>query len=87
MSGKGSKNASINLTASSPLSEGPRISSIEVLAGQYISQNSSSTNNSTYVQVQQIIFPFRARFVFSNGEMAEISFNEKANYDVSIAFL
>lgn len=65
----------------------PTVTDISVVSGQFISKNSSTLTASSVTRIQQIIFPFRARISFSNGEMVEITFNEKADYDVNIAFL
>lgn len=60
------------------------ITDITVLAGIFQTKNTQSLSNSSITQVQQVNFPFRAIFYFSNGENADILFNEKGNYDVYI---
>ncbi|RYY71619.1 MAG: hypothetical protein EOO13_02440 [Chitinophagaceae bacterium] len=87
MAAKGNAKATINITGGNANAAAPGLSSIVVMAGQYISENTSSTGNSTFIRVQQIIFPFRARFYFNNGEMVDISFYEQADFDVNIVFL
>lgn len=63
------------------------ITDIVVISGQYVTKNSATLTNSTLMRVQQMIFPFRARLVYSNGEMVEITFYEQADYDVNISFI
>lgn len=65
----------------------PVISDITILAGQYLNKASNSLSNSSVLKIKQLIFPFRARFTYSNGEMVDITFNEQADYEVSISFL
>lgn len=60
------------------------VTDITVISGIYNSRNTQSLSNSSITQVQQISFPFRAVFYFSNGENADILFNAKGNYDVYI---
>ena len=63
------------------------VTDIVVISGQYVTKNSSVLTNSTLMRVQQLIFPFRARFIYSNGEMVEITFYEQADYDVNISHI
>ena|SRR6218665_3576758 len=65
----------------------PVVSDITILAGQYLNKASNSLSNSSVLKVRQIVFPFRARFNFSNGEMVDITFNEQADYEVNISIL
>ncbi len=62
----------------------PVISSISNLLGSFYTKNSQVLTNSSITRIQQVIFPYRAIFFLSNGENAEILFNEKGNYDVYI---
>jgi hypothetical protein len=78
---------SINITSTSQIGVGPVLTEITVLGGQYINKNVQSMANSGIARITQIIFPFRARFNFNNGEMVEILFNEDVDYEVTIAFL
>jgi hypothetical protein len=78
---------SINITSTSQLGAGPVLTDIVVLGGQYVNKNVQSMANSGIARITQLIFPFRARFNFSNGEMTEILFNEDADYEVTISFL
>lgn len=64
----------------------PLVTDITVLAGQYVNKNIQSMSKSGIARITQLIFPFRARFQFSNGEMVEILFNEDVDYEVTIAF-
>lgn len=77
----------INITSNSQTGIGPIVTDIVVLGGQYVNKNIQSMANSGIARISQLIFPFRARFNFSNGEMAEILFNEEADYEVTITFL
>lgn len=57
---------------------------VTVIKGTFITiKNQALTNNTTSV-IRQIIFPFRANFLFSNGENADISFHEPGSYEVKI---
>jgi hypothetical protein len=68
-------------------SEAPAITDITILSGDYANKANSAAGKSTLLRLQQITFPFRARFSFSNGEMADITFNEKAEYEINIGIL
>jgi hypothetical protein len=65
----------------------PVITEISVLAGQYNVKTSSNLTKTSVTRLQQMIFPFRARFTYSNGEFVDITFNEQADYAVDISFL
>ena len=65
----------------------PTVTDISIIAGQYLSKSSNSLSNSSVLKIRQLIFPFRARFTFSNGEMVDITFNEQADYEVTLTFL
>ena len=65
----------------------PEITSITIVSGDYAIKSGSESGKSTLLRLQQVTFPFRARFSFSNGEMADISFNENAEYEVNIGIL
>ena len=77
----------INITSNSQTGAGPVLNDIVVLGGQYVNKNVQSMANSGIARITQLIFPFRARFNFSNGEVVEILFNEVADYEVNINFL
>ena len=77
---------SINLTSTSQLGAAPVVTEIMVLGGQYLNKNVQSMGNSGVARITQLIFPFRARFNFSNGEMVEILFNEEVDYEVNVNF-
>lgn len=83
---KNSERATINLTASNFTGTPHEVNNIVVITGQFITKNSSKMTNSSLLKVQQIIFPFRGRFYFTNGEMVDITFNEEADYDVTVTF-
>ncbi|MEO6489879.1 MAG: hypothetical protein ABIO04_08080 [Ferruginibacter sp.] len=61
-----------------------RVSNIIVLAGSYFSKTDQSMYNSSTTRFKQVVFPFRAIFTLNNGEIAEILFNEKGNYEVYV---
>ncbi|RYZ96108.1 MAG: hypothetical protein EOP47_24525 [Sphingobacteriaceae bacterium] len=92
---KGDKSGSINVNSSqlqsvsnfnaSPLI--PVINDVQVVTGQYISKTISTISKNTVLRLQQMIFPFRARFLYSNGEVVDITFNEQADYEVTISLL
>ncbi|RYZ94069.1 MAG: hypothetical protein EOP47_28575 [Sphingobacteriaceae bacterium] len=65
----------------------PSLTDITVIAGEFVTQSVNNLAKSSVAKVQQMKFPFRARLSFSNGETVEITFNERADYDVAIAFL
>ncbi len=60
------------------------VTNVSSIAGFYYSKNNQVQTNSSLTRVQQVAFPFHAIFYLSNGENAEIKFNEKGNYDVYI---
>ncbi len=60
------------------------ITNVSSISGFYYSKNNQIQTNSSITRVQQVAFPFHAIFYLSNGENAEIKFNEKGNYDVYI---
>ncbi len=60
------------------------ITNISVLAGAFYSKNFQVLSNNGLTRLQEVEFPFRAIFYLSNGEQAEILFNEPAEYDVYI---
>ncbi len=63
-------------------SGGAVISNITNITGTYYTKSNQVMTNSSMTKIQQVTFPFRAIFNLSNGESAEIIFNEKGNYDV-----
>lgn len=56
-------------------------------AGTYLKQNTQMMNSMSITRIQQVVYPFRAIFTFSNGDNIEILFNEKANYDVDVVVM
>lgn len=60
------------------------VTNVSSISGFYYSKNNQIQTNSSLTRVQQVAFPFHAIFYLSNGENAEIKFNEKGNYDVYI---
>lgn len=68
-------------------SDAPEITDITILAGDYVTKSGSLLGKSAVTRLQQVTFPFRARFRYSNGEMVDISFNEKAEYEISVGIL
>ena len=60
------------------------VTNVSSISGFYYSKNNQVQTNSSLTRVQQVAFPFHAIFYLSNGENAEIKFNEKGNYDVYI---
>lgn len=60
------------------------ISSITILAGQYNNKTTQQLSNSSITNITDVVFPFRAIFYLSNGESADLLFNEKGDYDVYI---
>lgn len=74
-------NASASITSQA---EVPSLSSISTVMGTFYSKNNQVLTNSSIARIQQVTFPFRAIFFYTNGENAEILFNEKGNYDVYI---
>ena len=73
-----------NLSYSLPLVS---INSISIITGTFYTKNTQVLTNNTMTRIQQVTFPFRAIFYFSNGENADVLFNEKGNYDVHIDIL
>ncbi len=65
----------------------PVVNDINVVQGQFNLRTNNSLMKSSVTRIQQIIFPFRARLSFSNGESVDIQFNERADYAVDISFL
>ncbi|RYY48330.1 MAG: hypothetical protein EOO06_10575 [Chitinophagaceae bacterium] len=92
---KGEKTGSINISSTQMSSVSnynanaiiPSVVDIQVITGQYISKTISNISKTGVVRIQQIIFPFRARFMYNNGEVIDITFNEQADYDVNISML
>ncbi len=91
---KGGNSGSLTITSSqlsgnnsSSYTVIPVITDIAVLAGQYNLTTNNSLQKTAVARVQQMIFPFRARFSFSNGESVDITFNEQADYAIDISFL
>lgn len=62
----------------------PVINEVSTILGTFYTKNSQVQRNSSLMRIQQVTFPYRAIFYLSNGENAEILFNEKGNYDVYI---
>jgi hypothetical protein len=62
----------------------PAITEIYVIAGQYISKTASVLSKTSVIRLQQMIFPFRARFVYNTGDVFEAIFNEKGDYEVTV---
>ena len=60
------------------------VTNVSSISGFFYSKNNQVQTNSSLTRVQQVAFPFHAIFYMSNGEIAEIKFNEKGNYDVYI---
>lgn len=65
----------------------PTINDVQVVTGQYISKTTSNISKTGVLRLQQMIFPFRARFIYYNGEVVDITFNEQADYEVNITIL
>lgn len=92
---KGEKSGSVNISSTQMSSVSnfnaaaiiPTITDIVVINGQYISKTVSNISKTGVVRLQQMIFPFRARFMYNNGEVVDITFNEHADYDVNISML
>jgi hypothetical protein len=83
-------NGIINITSSQQLSFGtelPSINNITVMAGTYLNKAQSVLSNSTITRLQQLTFPFRAIFYYTNGEYFEMTFNEAGDYDVNVNLL
>ena len=78
------KGEDIFITVHQLRSGGAIINNIATIVGTYYTKNNQVMTNSTLTRVQQVTFPFRAIFNLSNGESAEILFNDKGNYDVYI---
>jgi hypothetical protein len=88
---KGDKTGNINITSSQAISSAsgpnnavPFIAEINVISGQYISKTSSIITKTSVMRLQQMIFPFRARFIYNTGHVFEAIFNEKGNYEVNV---
>ena len=63
------------------------ITGINVLAGSYNGKNDMKMAITSITNLQQVQFPFRATFYFSNGSTAEILINEKASWDFEIEMI
>lgn len=88
---KGDKSGNINITSSQAVSSStgatnvaPTITEINVISGQYISKTSSNITKTSVLRLQQMIFPFRARFIYNTGDVFEAIFNEKGDYEVTV---
>lgn len=88
---KGNKTGNINITSSqavssstAPTNVAPTITEINVINGQYISKTSSNITKTSVLRLQQMIFPFRARFIYNTGHVFEAIFNEKGDYEVTV---
>jgi hypothetical protein len=88
---KGDKTGNINISSSQAVSSAvagsnavPIITEISVIAGQYISKTASVLSKTSVIRLQQMIFPFRARFVYNTGDVFEAVFNEKGDYEVTV---
>lgn len=88
---KGNKSGNINITSSQavssstgPTNVAPTITEINVISGQYISKTSSNITKTSVLRLQQMIFPFRARFIYNTGDVFEAIFNEKGDYEVTV---
>lgn len=57
---------------------------VSVIKGTFINIKNQALTNNTTSTIRQVIFPFRANFIFSNGENADISFAEPGSYEVKI---
>ncbi len=68
-------------------SAAPEVTNIQIVSGDFVNRSDIASGKSNLVRLQQITFPFRARFSFSNGDMIDVTFNEKAEYEVSIGIL
>lgn len=64
----------------------PVITDVQTMSGQYLSKTASQLTKSSVLRVQQIIFPFRARFVYASGDVFEVIFNEAGDYDIEVVF-
>jgi hypothetical protein len=78
------KGEDILITVHQLRSGGASITNITTISGTFYTKNTQGMTNATLTRVQQVTFPFRAIFTISNGESAEILFNEKGGYDVYI---
>lgn len=88
---KGDKSGNINISSSQAVSSStgatnvaPTITEINVISGQYISKTSSNITKTSVLRLQQMIFPFRARFIYNTGDVFEAIFNEKGDYEVTV---
>lgn len=77
-------NINVYMISGSPA---PEVSNIQVVSGDFVNRSNTSLGKSNLVRLQQITFPLRLRLSFSNGETADISFNEAAEYELSIGIL
>ncbi|MBC7937066.1 MAG: hypothetical protein H7Y86_17085 [Rhizobacter sp.] len=92
---KGERAGSININSSQMSSVSnynangviPTITDVQVVTGQYISKTASNISKTAVIRLQQMIFPFRARFIYSSGEIVDITFNEQADYEVNVVLL
>lgn len=78
------KGEDIIITVHQLRSGGASITNITTITGTFYTKNTQGMTNATLTRIQQVTFPFRAIFTISNGESAEILFNEKGGYDVYI---
>ena len=60
------------------------VTSISPIQGTFLTHNMQMLSNSSITTVRQVVFPFKAIFYLSNGEQAQILFNNKGCYDVKI---
>ena len=63
------------------------LTGINVLTGTYNGKSDQSMGTTAISYLQQVQFPFRASFYFSNGAIADILINEKADWDIEIEML
>ncbi len=78
------KGKDINITVHQLAAFIATISNISVLTGTYYTKSNQTLSNYSTTRIQDVTFPFRAIFYLSNGESAEILFNESGDYDVYI---
>lgn len=62
----------------------PVISEITPISGRFYSQKSQVLNNRSVTYIKDVVFPFRAIFTLSTGDITEIIFNETGEYTVTI---
>ena len=79
----------LNYAVSNPTSLGtlPFVSDITKVTGDFYSRNTQTLTNYTLNRLQQVTFPFRAIFYFSNGQNTEIQFNEKGEYNIDVELM